>query len=337
MCARARCPRHCRARGSALPALPKKVVGPGSHAASPKHQSSGKHRKDCFCLRSLSAGFILDHHCAIGCAAALSWLGDRKKCLVPVYSGPPSLRYLVLLADPAAARVHCRYSGPPLLATPPATAHTPRHCSRISVIIHQPLILPLPAACIPPLLIHPALPLDRLHCWMHTLRLRPLPCRCLRTSPCCCSHTPPPLDHAPLHAHSRLHTYLTAACAHLPATAQRMCSFMRIPPLLMHPALRCLRTLPCCSSALDVCPAAARSRAAVASVPCCSSHTAARLSRHPSCTPPLPACSMCTSLITYPSLLAPRCAVAFAPCCSSHTCCPLISLLPLMHPTAARL
>ncbi|KAJ7741742.1 hypothetical protein B0H14DRAFT_3897841 [Mycena olivaceomarginata] len=197
---------------------------------------------------------------------------------------------------------------------------TPRRCSRISLITHQPLILPLPAALIPPLFAHPAVarsppPLDpylslappplpllahlALLLLTYTTTPRSYP-RCTRTPGC--THTSPPLvPTSPL---------LLSGCV----PRHR---FMHIPPLLMHPALRCLRTPPRCSSALDACPVAARSRATVASVPRrspCSTPqpvlpatartTAARLSRLPSCTPPLPACSMCTSLITYP--IAPR-------------------------------
>ncbi|KAJ7350080.1 hypothetical protein DFH08DRAFT_997525 [Mycena albidolilacea] len=115
-----------------------------------------------------------------------------------------------------------------------------------------------------------------------------------------------------LHAPSRLHAYLTAACAHLLAAAQGMrtpqplhpypaAAYAPSPPLLAHPALlllsagcvpcrrsiarrRCIRTPP-----QPVLPAAARTPAA-GLFRCC-----------PSCTPPLPACSMCTSLTTYPT------------------------------------
>jgi hypothetical protein len=216
----------------------------------------------------------------------------------------------------ANARIPRRYSDPPLLATPPAAAHPPRRCSCISLITHKPLILPLPAALIPPLLVHSAAarlppPLDA----YLSLAPPPLPLlghpalllltyaaaprshpRCTRTPGC--THTSPPLvPTSPL---------LLRGCV----PRHR---FMRIPLLLMHPALRCLRTMPRCSSALHVCPAASQLCAAVASVPHCSPCSppqsvlpatarapAACLSRLPSCTLPLHACSMCTSLVTYP-------------------------------------
>ncbi|KAJ7850630.1 hypothetical protein B0H14DRAFT_3451805 [Mycena olivaceomarginata] len=171
-----------------------------------------------------------------------------------------------------------------------ASPHAPR-CRSITSTIGC-----IPFACAPPL------PL-----------LAPLPCRCLRPSPAiACAPRPAaahicrrPLIAPSLHVHSQLHAYLTTACAHLPAAAQRM---HNPPPLHVYPATAYAPS-PCCSSVLDACPAAPQSRTAVASVPRCSP------------------CSLLQPVLP---------ATARAPCRSPHTCCPFISL-PLMHPTAARL
>ncbi|KAJ7811143.1 hypothetical protein B0H14DRAFT_2606720 [Mycena olivaceomarginata] len=91
-----------------------------------------------------SAGFILDHHCAIGCAAALSWLGDRQKCLVPVYSGPPSLRSLsgqhlwrlkyYLRLPGASGRSRRRLRTPPIFG-PAAARYSSGHCSHTAPLL----------------------------------------------------------------------------------------------------------------------------------------------------------------------------------------------------------
>ncbi|KAJ7879296.1 hypothetical protein B0H14DRAFT_2566888 [Mycena olivaceomarginata] len=79
-------PRTC-ARALVAPAVAGRVAVP----CPPCLKTVGK--EEYLHLLFISVfGFILDHHCAIGCAAALSGLGDRQKCFVHLYSGPPSLR-----------------------------------------------------------------------------------------------------------------------------------------------------------------------------------------------------------------------------------------------------
>ncbi|KAJ7362734.1 hypothetical protein DFH08DRAFT_950971 [Mycena albidolilacea] len=152
---------------------------------------------------------------------------------------------------------------------------------------------------------------------MHTFRLRPLPCRCLRTSLLLTYAAAPRLRPRCMRT-PRFHTYLTAAGAHLPAAAQRMrtppplhvypaAAYAPSPLLLGHPAPLLLNTewVLCCRSIAHRHCMRTRSspyaplqpvRPAAACTP------AARLSRRcPSCTPPLPTCSMCTSLMTYPT------------------------------------
>ncbi|KAJ7314467.1 hypothetical protein DFH08DRAFT_972868 [Mycena albidolilacea] len=129
--------------------------------------------------------------------------------------------------------------------------------------------------------------LDRLHRWMFACTLSPAVACAPRPAAAhiCCRPSIAP----PLHPHS--------AVARIPH--RRLCPlprhrFMRIPPLLMHPAPRCLRTPPRCSSALNACPAAARLRAAVACVP-----------RRRPCIPPQLAHPLPTYLAAAPRV--PRC------------------------------
>ncbi|KAJ7832222.1 hypothetical protein B0H14DRAFT_3871990 [Mycena olivaceomarginata] len=195
-------------------------------------------------------------------------------------------------------------------------------------------------------------PLDHLHRSMHTFRLRPLPCRCLRTSPCCCSRTPPPLDRPPTARalpvaripHRRLRPPL-------PAASQRM----RTSPLLhaypaaaYAPSPRCLRTPSHYSSALNVCPAATRSRAPplhpypAAALRPAALTPATRLSRRYASSMQHPAATRLSHMhvpnhvphrYSHPvTPLHAYSAPAYAPRRSLHTRRPLISLL---HPAAA--
>ncbi|KAJ7306735.1 hypothetical protein DFH08DRAFT_975978 [Mycena albidolilacea] len=141
---------------------------------------------------------------------------------------------------------------------------------------------------------------------MHTFRLRPLPCRCLRTSLLLTYAAAPRLRPRCMRT-PRFHTYLTAAGAHLPAAAQRMrtppplhvypaAAYAPSPLLLGHPAPLLLSTewVLCCRSIAH---------------------------RHCMRTPQQPI----------------RSAAARTPRCSLYTRCPLISPLSLVHPAAAHL
>ncbi|KAJ7823885.1 hypothetical protein B0H14DRAFT_3469781 [Mycena olivaceomarginata] len=212
---------------------------------------------------------------------------SRRRSRTPPIFGPAAARYssgrcshtAPLLAhlttdytrptDPAAARLRLHTASP----------RAPRRRSIVSTIGC------IPSACAPPL------PLLEHLCGART----PLPlsrtpaARALRG----CTHTSPPLvPTSPL---------LLSGCV-----PRRR--FMRIRPLLMHPAplpahpaplLLSAECVPCrrsiarrrcmCTLPQPVRPAAARAPAPCLSLRC------------PSCTPPLPACRMCSSLITYPT------------------------------------
>ncbi|KAJ7681453.1 hypothetical protein B0H14DRAFT_3535752 [Mycena olivaceomarginata] len=135
---------------------------------------------------------------------------------------------IILPGAPGRSRRHSRT--PPLLATPPAAARTPCCCSHTAPLLAHltadyTLATDPATARLPPaycLSSRTLPPLNHLHCWMHTFHLRPLPCRCLRTSLLLTStHTSPPLAHIPtaaqrMHTPPLLHVYPAAAYAPSP-------------------------------------------------------------------------------------------------------------------------